>query len=263
MPEKTPHSDALKEYLERLRIQQKSTSVDDYSARLAHLYGMRASLAELMSRGYDVAEGTSFIGPRSQVGGLRALAIPDYVVFKEDVLLYIYLQISTPQQILAESMQAIWQALRENPNLSAAVAVWPEEGYPSVCIDSFLARTFVERAEIINVPGEMVLPLADAIDQFFESQFTEWNLLSLAEDSRKGAPSEGISSQLRSKLEEAFIKERTRNLGIPEKVEAQQRITSIEVKQLLERVLALVGNESISPSAVAEFREYVDTLSKA
>ena len=91
MAENDQKPDLIKEYLRRLRIQEKSGSFNDYAERLTHLSIVRDLLAGLSAKGYASSEGTTLLGIRERPLGKVSWGPPDFVVLREDVLIYMYL----------------------------------------------------------------------------------------------------------------------------------------------------------------------------
>ncbi len=245
-----------------MKVQDRSGGVEEYSRRLTNLSAVRSLLADLGKKGFAVSEGPSLIGGVGEVSAPSSLSPPDYVVIREDVLLYVYVSTRKERQLSADFAKGIWEALRENPSLSAVVIVWPGEGYPSICIDSFNARNYVERGESIDMSGEEAATLLTAIERFYASQFVDWEIprnLNVPEQKSRVL---GITDQLLKNLVDAFESEKARTLGIPEKIEAQARISGSDLEKLRNKLLELLSDEKLSRATFQELREYIQAMAK-
>jgi len=262
MAKRDDRPDLIKEYLDRLKIQKKSSTVEEYSERLTHLSAVRSTLAELATKGFAVAEGPSFVSEAGEALSGPSLSPPDYVVVREDILLYVYVSLDQSRRISAEFAKGIWQALRDNPSLSAIVITWPGVRYPSICVDSFAVRNYLERSEPIDLSNENAAPLVETIEHFYAAQFVDWEIPLGLNSEIQTSRVRGITDQLLQNLVQAFEVERTRSLGVPEKIEAQSRISSDDVARLTDKLLSLLRDEKLSRSSFQQLREYVESMTK-
>ena len=113
MAESDQKPDLIKEYLRRLTIQEKSGSFNDYAERLTHLSIIRDILTRLSAEGYASSEGTTLLGTREQPLGTVSWGPPDFVVLREDVLIYVYLIIGPTGELTATQLQGVWTDLKE------------------------------------------------------------------------------------------------------------------------------------------------------
>jgi hypothetical protein len=262
MPKANDRPDLLKEYLDRLKIQEKSATVEEYSQRLTHLSAVRSTLAELTTKGFAVAEGPSFVGEAGEGLSVPSLSPPDYVVVREDILLYVYVSLDESRKISMEFAKGIWEALRDNPSLSAIVIAWPGVGYPSICVDSFTVRNYLERSGPIDLSTENAARLVTTVEHFYAAQFVDWEIPLGINSGTQTSRVRGITDQLLQNLLQAFEVERARALGIPEKIEAQRRITPDDVAMLRDKLINLLRDEKLSRSSFQELREYVESMAK-
>jgi hypothetical protein len=129
MAENDRKPDLIREYLRRLRIQDKSGSFNDYAERLTHLSIVRDLLSRLNMAGYACSEGANLLGTRERPLEIATWGPPDFVVLREDVLIHVYLVIGPTGELTAAHLQGIWSDLRENPGLSAVAVCWPGADY--------------------------------------------------------------------------------------------------------------------------------------
>ena len=72
----------------------------------------------------------------------------------------------------------------------------------------------------------------------------------------------GITDQLLKNLVDAFESEKARTLGIPEKIEAQARISGSDLEKLRNKLLELLSDEKLSRATFQELREYIQAMAK-
>jgi hypothetical protein len=262
MGERENRPDLIKEYLDRLKVQDKSATVEEYSHRLTHLSAVRSILAELARKGFAVAEGPSFIDAAGEIPNVRSLAPPDYVVLREDVLLYMYLSVDEKREISTDFAKGIWEALRDNSSLSAVVVAWPGPEYPSICIDSFTVRNYLERKGPIDLSVEDASPLITTIERFYSAQFVDWDIPFGLGSTVQTNRVRGVTDQLFQNLVNAFEAEKARALGVPEKIEAQKRVSPEDVARLRDKLSEILLHEKLTRSDFQELREYIQSMVK-
>ncbi len=125
MAENDQKPDLIKEYLRRLKIQEKSGAFNDYAERLTHLSIIRDILASLSADGYASSEGTTLLGTREQPLGTVTWGPPDFVVLREDVLIYVYLVIGPTGALTAAQLQKITPHCRQSPHVGLMKAIPP------------------------------------------------------------------------------------------------------------------------------------------
>jgi len=258
---KTP--DLIKEYLDRVRIRGKSASVEEYAERLTLLSALREELSSLTTKGFFVSSGGSQIESLEAEGPRAPRVFPDYTVLRDDVLIYVNLELRHPPAITVELATVIWEALRENPNLSAVMLAWPGEKFPTICIDSFEVRRYLERGQSITIPETERRPLVISIEQFFDSQFVDWDLQQVQRGHSLNATARGIADEMHRQLVQAFVAEKERTLGLPEKIEAQQKISASDIERLTERIVDIMSQKKIADSSLRELRDFIASLVEA
>ncbi|MGB7680782.1 MAG: hypothetical protein WBL70_03900 [Candidatus Acidiferrales bacterium] len=258
--EKEP--DLLKEYLDRLRVREKSASVEEYSERLSRLSATRSLLTTLTTRGFIVSEGPTLLSSAAAPPPVGPLGLPDYVILKEDVLLYIYLSLTKNRAVSAAFLRAISDALRENPNLSGVLLVWPENDFASLAIDSFTVRNYLERTEPIDLSGEETAPLNEAVENFFNSQFVDWAVTPSIFDFGRGERIFHLADLLRENLRKGFEAEKARNLEIPEKIEALRLISPEDVNQILSKITAVLSQKEVKDRDLRDLEDLIESLAK-
>jgi hypothetical protein len=259
MPEEQK-PDLIKEYLRRLKIQEKSGSFNDYAERLTHLSVIRDTLANLSAEGYASSEGSTLLGTREQPLGTVTWGPPDFVILREDVLIYVYLVIGPTGELTATQLQGVWTDLKENPALSAVATCWPEKGYPSAIVDSFTIRNYLERPAPLMLPVDALAPLPKAIEDFFQAQLVDWQVSTTSLQLGSSQRIRELSSDLRDKIRERLSSEKSRNYEIVEKVEALRRVSSTDIEELVEKITAMIAKENTSSRTLQELEELIESL---
>jgi hypothetical protein len=263
MPERDKHPYLIREYLDRLRIQNKSASFNDYAERLAHLSKLRELLEGLSAAGYVSSEGPILLGANQQQLGTITWGPPDFVLLREDVLIHVYLVIGQPGELAPPQLQGVWNDLRENPSLSAVVVCWPDGDFPSIVIDSFAIRNYLERPAPLILPIDDLEPLAGAIGKFYTAQLVDWNLSSTALGFDSGQRIHELGDDLRDKIGKSVSSEKSRSYGIPEKAEALERLSSNDIQDLVEIVTSIVAKGDTSNRKLQELEELIERLSQS
>ncbi len=174
-----------------------------------------------------------------------------------------YVNIDEKRELSAEFAKAIWEALRENSSLSAVAVAWPGPAYPSVCIDSFAVRNYLERHGPIDLSGEDARPLVTAIERFYAAQFVDWDVplgLGATVHTRRVR---SITDEMLDNLLQAFDAEKSRALGVPEKIEAQKRVTNEDAARLRDKLLEILQHEKLTRSHFQELRDYIEAMTKS
>jgi hypothetical protein len=260
MAENDQKPDLIKEYLRRLKIQEKSGSFNDYAERLTHLSIIRDILARLSAAGYASSEGTTLLGTREQPLGTVNWGPPDFIVLKEDVLIYVYLVIGPTGELTATQLQGVWTDLKENPALSAVATCWPEKGYPSSIVDSFTIRNYLERPSPLILPTDALTPLPKAIEDFVQAQLVNWQVSTTNLQLGSRQRIHELSSDLRDKIRERIASEKLRNYEIAEKVEALRRVSSTDIEELVEKITAMIAKEDTSSRSLQELENLIESL---
>jgi hypothetical protein len=260
MAENDQKPDLIKEYLRRLKIQEKSGSFNDYAERLTHLSIIRDILASLSADGFASSEGTSLLGTREQPLGTVSWGPPDFVVLREDVLIYVYLVIGPTGTLTGTQLQGVWTDLKENPALSAVATCWPNEGYPTTIIDSFTIRNYLERPSPLILATEALAPLPKAIEDFFQAQLVDWHVSTTNLQIGSHQRIHELSSDLRDKIRERIASEQLRNYEITEKVEALRRVSSTDIERLVEKITAMIAKEDTSSRSLQELEDLIESL---
>lgn len=260
MAEMEQKPDLIKEYLRRLKIQEKSGSFNDYAERLTHLSIIRDILASLSPKGYASSEGATLLGTREQPLGTVNWGPPDFVVLKEDVLIYLYLVVGPAGELTATQLQGVSTDLKDNPALSAVVTSWPAESYPSAVIDSFTIRNYLERPAPLTLPPDELSTLPEAIDNFFRAQLVDWQLTATNLTLHPSQRMREMRSDLRDKITTSISSERSRGYEITEKVEALNQISPIEIEQVVEKITAMIAKEDTSNRRLQELEELFEQL---
>lgn len=260
MPENEKRPDLIREYLNRLRIQTKSPTFNEYAERLSHLPKIRAILEDLDSKGYSSSEGPSSLGALEQPLGAGQWGPPDFIVLREDVLIQVCLIVGPLGKLTGAQLQGVWDDLRENPSLSAVVICWPEKDYASFVIDSFIIRSYLERPAPLNLTIDGLVPLGDAIEKFFQAQLVDWNLSSTALRLDPSQRIHDLSEDLRNKILENVSSERSRDFGIPEKAEALEGVSSSDIQELAQMITSMVATEDTSNPKLQELEDLIERL---
>jgi len=260
MAEESQKPDLIKEYLRRLMTQEKSGSFNEYAERLTHLSVIREILASLSAEGYASSEGTTLLRTREQRLGTVTWGPPDFVVLREDVLIYVYLVIGPMGKLSSSQLQGVWTDLKENPALTAVATCWPERDYPSAIIDSFAIRNYIERPAPLTIPPEALAPLPNAIENFFRAQLVDWQVSATNLQISSGQIVRELSSNLRDSIHERISSERLRNYEIAEKVEALRRVAPTDIDQLVEKVTSMIAKEDTSTRRLQELEDLIESL---
>jgi len=260
MAEKDQKPDLIQEYLRRLKIQDKSESFDDYAERLTHLSVIRDLLASLTAKGYASSEGTALLGTREQPLGTVSWGPPDFVVLREDVLIYVYLVIGPTGELTPTHLQGISADLKENSALSAVATCWPEKNYPSALTDSFAIRNYLERPAPVTLDRETLAPLQEAIESFFRAQLVDWQL---STTNLRLGPSQRVrelASDLLDKIRANISTEKSRSYEIPEKLEALNKVSPEDIRELVEKITAMITKEDTSNRRLQELKDMLERL---
>jgi hypothetical protein len=260
MPEDDKRPDLISEYLNRLRIEEKSGSFNEYAERLAHVAKLREVLEALTSAGYVSSEGPVLLGPYRQHLGATVWGPPDFVVLRDDVLIHVYLVIGQAGELTSAQLQGVWNDLRENPSLSAVVVCWPDGDFASAIIDSFAIRSYLERGAPLSLPSDDLAPLAVAIERFFEAQLVDWNLSSTSLGFDSAHRIQELGQELRNKILENVSAEKSRDYGIPEKVEALARISSADIQHLADAITSMIAREDTSTRRLQQLEDLIERL---
>jgi len=260
MPEQDKRPDLIKEYLTRLRIQEKSQSFNEYAERLAHLSEVRAILENLSAKGYAASEGPSLLGAPDEPLGTAQWGPPDFVLLREDVLIHVCLVIGPIGVLTSAQLQGIWNDLRENPSLSGVAVCWPERDYPTVAIDSFTIRSLLERPVPVTLTADSLSPLSDAIDTFFRAQLVDWNLSPTSLSFSSGQRIRELGDALRDKIGKTVSSEQSREYEIPEKADALSRVSSSDIQELVETITSLLTKQDASSREFAELEDLIERL---
>jgi hypothetical protein len=260
MAENDQKPDLIKEYLRRLKIQEKSGSFNDYAERLTHLSVIRDILGSLSAEGYASSEGTTLLGTREQPLGTVTWGPPDFVVLREDVLIYVYLVIGPAGALTAAQLQGVWTDLKENPALSAVATCWPEKGYPTAIVDSFTIRNYLEHPSPLILPKDTLASLPKAIENFFQAQLVDWQVSTTNLQLGSSQRIHELSSDLRNKIRERIASENLRNYEIAEKVEALRRVSLTDIDQLVEKITTMIAKEDTSTQRLEELEDLIESL---
>ena len=262
MAEQEQKPNLIEEYLRRLAIQKKSASLNEYAERLAHLSALRELLTNLNAAGYASSEGAALLGASESTSLAPKWGPPDFVVLRDDVLIYLYLAIGPVGELTGAYLQGVWKDLRDNPALSGVAICWPDKDYSCVVIDSFAIRSYLERPTPVQVTREELVPLLGAIDTFFRAQLVDWNLSpSELQFSSRNRLHE-LGSDLREHLLKILLEEKLRIYEIPEKITALSRISSNDVEVLVERITGMIAKHDTSTQALQELQDLIEMLSK-
>jgi hypothetical protein len=255
-----PKPDLIKEYLDRVRARDRSTTLEEYSSRLIHLSTIKGLLSSLLSEGFIVEEGPTLLRSTGEPEPRVMLHLPDFVVTREDVVFYLYLSMGPHLRMGLPLGRALSDTLRSNPNLSAVVLAWPDGEYTSVVIDSFSIRNCLERADPVDLSLESAAPLLQAIRDFFTHQFVDWKLPEDVRVLRLGGGGAPLSEIFSNNLLESFRTEMSRAFGIREKTEAQESITLQDIEQIASKALNFIRAERVTRESFAEIDSLLERL---
>jgi len=262
MAENEEKQGLIQEYLHRLKIQEKSSSFADYAERLAHLAALRDILERLNVRGYVSSEGAALLGAERQPLGTLRWGPPDFVVLREDVLIHVYLVVGPLGQLTATQLQGVWNDLRENSSLSAVAVCWPEKDYPSVVVDSFTIRNYLERPAPVSLSTEGMVPITDAINNFYGTQLVDWELSSTSLRFSSNQRMRELGADLLHKIQTIIESEKSRDYEIPEKVEALGLVSSGDIEELVRIITTMIAKEDTSNQRLQELEDLIENLSQ-
>ena len=254
MPNDQP--DLIKEYLDRLRIREKSADLDEYTQRLTHLARLRVLLMGLTEEGFAIEEGHSVLGRTSD------RRTPDFLVLKEDVLFYVYLVLEPAAQVSRDDLSAMFDALRENQTLTAVVLVWATRDYPTLVVDTFSIRHLLDRPDQINLNNERLEPVLKAIKEAFSHQFVDWHLSGSTATwvNLKQEVATAWMSSIYSALARYLAQEKARVFEIPEKSSAQQFLSEPHLRKLADAILRFIETERPEGEAIDKLNKAIERL---
>lgn len=169
--------DPLSRFLERLKTASRSEAVGEYSERLLWTTLCRQLLNGLTSEGFVVSEELQVpVGMAARTGAVATILRPDFTVSKDEVRLFIFLDIeSETGQVNSSTLRQYQKTLVNSALTSGVVHAWRGNEIPSASLD-IIRISKIDVSEK-NVELGPVLPITECIREFYARSFVgDWEL---------------------------------------------------------------------------------------
>lgn len=259
MQDKTEKIASFREYFQEAKAREKSVTLREYTDRLLFEDTVRKTLDNLKEEGFSIQEGLFQISPwRKKIEGFEK---PDFIVFKEDILFYLYLLVNEDRFIIKRDyLRGLSDVIQCNPKVTALIAIWNFDNLPSCALDPFILRKYIETTEnIISLENEKISNLEKTVRDFYNEQFVDWPI---PEEIVIGKEVQAVPFNISDMLQQYFD-EKLKSLGekyfiIPEKKEAQRLVVKISRSRILDKLISLLSKPTLTRDDFTEFESFLD-----